>query len=217
MPLHVEVVSPETVLYSGEGDMVVCRTADGAHRVPARPRAVHRRARRRQGAGDPARTGRAGDRGARRVRRGGQRQGHRALRRRRAARADRRRPRRGRRRARARPRSRPNDERRGRRRRARARGAPPRRRRAPPPPRGRWRPRSTRPFRTGARQTSERTVAASSIVAPDAFSSAIAQPASIASRSIDVVERARQQDHRQLGPIGLDPRVASIPVPSGRR
>jgi F-type H+-transporting ATPase subunit epsilon len=27
--LHVEVVSPETVLYSGDGDMVVCRTADG--------------------------------------------------------------------------------------------------------------------------------------------------------------------------------------------
>jgi len=29
VPLHVEVVSPETVLYSGDGDMVVCRTADG--------------------------------------------------------------------------------------------------------------------------------------------------------------------------------------------
>ena len=29
MPLHVEVVSPEEVLYSGEGEMVVCRTADG--------------------------------------------------------------------------------------------------------------------------------------------------------------------------------------------
>ena len=29
MPLQVEVVSPEEVLYSGEGDMVVCRTADG--------------------------------------------------------------------------------------------------------------------------------------------------------------------------------------------
>jgi F-type H+-transporting ATPase subunit epsilon len=29
VPLSVEVVSPETVLYSGEGDMVVCRTADG--------------------------------------------------------------------------------------------------------------------------------------------------------------------------------------------
>ena len=28
-PLHVEVVSPEQVLYSGEGDMVVCRTTDG--------------------------------------------------------------------------------------------------------------------------------------------------------------------------------------------
>ncbi|HUV11183.1 MAG TPA: ATP synthase F1 subunit epsilon [Acidimicrobiia bacterium] len=27
--LHVEVVSPEQVLYSGEGEMVVCRTADG--------------------------------------------------------------------------------------------------------------------------------------------------------------------------------------------
>jgi F-type H+-transporting ATPase subunit epsilon len=27
--LQVEVVSPEEVLYSGEGDMVVCRTADG--------------------------------------------------------------------------------------------------------------------------------------------------------------------------------------------
>jgi F-type H+-transporting ATPase subunit epsilon len=29
VPLQVEVVSPEEVLYSGEGDMVVCRTADG--------------------------------------------------------------------------------------------------------------------------------------------------------------------------------------------
>ncbi|HZP27587.1 MAG TPA: ATP synthase F1 subunit epsilon [Acidimicrobiia bacterium] len=29
MPLQVEVVSPEDVLYSGEGEMVVCRTADG--------------------------------------------------------------------------------------------------------------------------------------------------------------------------------------------
>ena len=28
-PLQVEVVSPEPVLYEGEGDMVVCRTADG--------------------------------------------------------------------------------------------------------------------------------------------------------------------------------------------
>ena len=27
--LHVEVVSPEQVLYQGEGEMVVCRTADG--------------------------------------------------------------------------------------------------------------------------------------------------------------------------------------------
>ena len=27
--IHVEVVSPESVLYSGEGEMVVCRTADG--------------------------------------------------------------------------------------------------------------------------------------------------------------------------------------------
>lgn len=27
--LHVEVVSPEHVLYSGEGEMVVCRTAEG--------------------------------------------------------------------------------------------------------------------------------------------------------------------------------------------
>jgi F-type H+-transporting ATPase subunit epsilon len=29
LPLQVEVVSPEEVLYSGEGEMVVCRTADG--------------------------------------------------------------------------------------------------------------------------------------------------------------------------------------------
>ena len=29
MPLHVEIVSPERVLYSGEGDMVVARAADG--------------------------------------------------------------------------------------------------------------------------------------------------------------------------------------------
>ncbi len=27
--MQVEVVSPETVLYSGEGEMVVCRTTDG--------------------------------------------------------------------------------------------------------------------------------------------------------------------------------------------
>ena len=27
--LHVEVVSPEKVLYAGDGEMVVCRTADG--------------------------------------------------------------------------------------------------------------------------------------------------------------------------------------------
>jgi F-type H+-transporting ATPase subunit epsilon len=27
--LHVELVSPEQVLYSGDGDMVVCRTTDG--------------------------------------------------------------------------------------------------------------------------------------------------------------------------------------------
>ena len=29
MTLHVELVSPEQVLYSGEADMVVCRTTDG--------------------------------------------------------------------------------------------------------------------------------------------------------------------------------------------
>ena len=29
MPLSIEVVSPERVLYSGEADMVVCRTTDG--------------------------------------------------------------------------------------------------------------------------------------------------------------------------------------------
>src|SRR5579862_9846386 len=29
MTLHVELVSPEQILYSGEGDMVVCRTSDG--------------------------------------------------------------------------------------------------------------------------------------------------------------------------------------------
>jgi F-type H+-transporting ATPase subunit epsilon len=29
MPLSVEVVSPEQVLYSAEGDMVVCRTSEG--------------------------------------------------------------------------------------------------------------------------------------------------------------------------------------------
>jgi F-type H+-transporting ATPase subunit epsilon len=27
--LHVELVSPEQILYSGDGDMVVCRTTDG--------------------------------------------------------------------------------------------------------------------------------------------------------------------------------------------
>ena len=29
MPLHVEIVSPERVLYSGDGDMVVARASDG--------------------------------------------------------------------------------------------------------------------------------------------------------------------------------------------
>jgi F-type H+-transporting ATPase subunit epsilon len=29
VPLHVEIVSPERVLYSGDGDMVVARAADG--------------------------------------------------------------------------------------------------------------------------------------------------------------------------------------------
>ena len=29
MTLHVELVSPEQVLYSGDADMVVCRTTDG--------------------------------------------------------------------------------------------------------------------------------------------------------------------------------------------
>ena len=29
MPLNVEVVSPERVLYSGEADMLVCRTSEG--------------------------------------------------------------------------------------------------------------------------------------------------------------------------------------------
>jgi F-type H+-transporting ATPase subunit epsilon len=29
MPLQVEIVSPEAVLYSGEAEMVVCRTSDG--------------------------------------------------------------------------------------------------------------------------------------------------------------------------------------------
>ncbi len=29
MTLHVELVSPEQILYSGDGDMVVCRTSDG--------------------------------------------------------------------------------------------------------------------------------------------------------------------------------------------
>lgn len=29
MPLHVELVSPERILYSGEAEMVVCRTAGG--------------------------------------------------------------------------------------------------------------------------------------------------------------------------------------------
>jgi F-type H+-transporting ATPase subunit epsilon len=29
VPLNVEVVSPERVLYSGEADMVVCRTSEG--------------------------------------------------------------------------------------------------------------------------------------------------------------------------------------------
>lgn len=29
MPLRVELVAPESVLYEGEADMVVCRTSDG--------------------------------------------------------------------------------------------------------------------------------------------------------------------------------------------
>jgi F-type H+-transporting ATPase subunit epsilon len=29
VPLHVELVSPERILYSGEADMVVCRTVSG--------------------------------------------------------------------------------------------------------------------------------------------------------------------------------------------
>ncbi|MER3452414.1 MAG: F0F1 ATP synthase subunit epsilon, partial [Acidimicrobiia bacterium] len=29
MPLHVELVSPERILYSGEAEMVVCRTLGG--------------------------------------------------------------------------------------------------------------------------------------------------------------------------------------------
>ena len=29
MPLHVELVSPERILYSGDAEMVVCRTIDG--------------------------------------------------------------------------------------------------------------------------------------------------------------------------------------------
>jgi F-type H+-transporting ATPase subunit epsilon len=29
VPLHVELVAPENVLYEGEADMVVCRTTDG--------------------------------------------------------------------------------------------------------------------------------------------------------------------------------------------
>ncbi len=29
MPMHVELVSPERILYSGEAEMVVCRTIDG--------------------------------------------------------------------------------------------------------------------------------------------------------------------------------------------
>jgi F-type H+-transporting ATPase subunit epsilon len=29
VPFHVELVSPERILYSGEADMVVCRAADG--------------------------------------------------------------------------------------------------------------------------------------------------------------------------------------------
>jgi len=29
VPLHVELVAPESVLYEGEADMVVCRTTDG--------------------------------------------------------------------------------------------------------------------------------------------------------------------------------------------
>jgi F-type H+-transporting ATPase subunit epsilon len=29
MPMHVELVSPERILYSGDAEMVICRTVDG--------------------------------------------------------------------------------------------------------------------------------------------------------------------------------------------
>ena len=39
--MHVELVSPERILYSGDAEMVVCRTVDGRRdRLPVRPRAV---------------------------------------------------------------------------------------------------------------------------------------------------------------------------------
>ena len=90
MPLHVQVVSPEQVLFEGEAEMVVCR-ADRRRRsrsCPATRRSSARSAR--AGARDPHRRRRAGGRGARRLRRGERRPRDRALRRRRAARADRR-------------------------------------------------------------------------------------------------------------------------------
>ena len=186
MPLHVEVVSPETVLYAGEGDMVVCRTARRRHRVPARPRAVHRCARHRQGAGDPA--GRANRRvavhgGFVEVR---QRPGDRAVRRRRAAGADRRR-------AGARTRSSAreaalaaNDDDQAAADaldRARSSGstspASPRRR-------GRLARRAIHPFRSGCRlRRANGPSPRARSSRRDAFSRAIAQPASIAARSID--------------------------------
>ena len=103
--MQVEVVSPERVLFSGEATMVIAAHARrGRHRLPARARAVRRRAR-------PSGTAsihldrrhRERRRRPRRLRRGQRQHGVDPLRRRRAGRPDRRRP--GRRRRASGPRS----------------------------------------------------------------------------------------------------------------
>ena len=105
MPLQVELVSPERILYSGEADMVIARTVGGGDIafLPG-PLAVRGGARDRHGHAAHAR-GRPARGGARRVRRGVQRHRDDPVRRRRAGRPDRRRA--GPRRPRTRPSARP--------------------------------------------------------------------------------------------------------------
>ena len=70
MPLHVEVVSPESILYEGEADMVVCRPTDGEIAFLPGHAPFVGALETYAGARPPARAGRGRGRGARRVRRG---------------------------------------------------------------------------------------------------------------------------------------------------